>query len=315
MPDLILHHFERSPYSEKIRAILGYKGLPWKSVLQPIIMPKPELTALTGGYRRIPVLQIGADIYCDTALIAEQIELSAPTPSLFPGCPTPSLWPSGDAIWSRLIINWADEYLFWKVARYARGANIDTLPDDFLKDRAAMFRQPPPDKAQVKAEMPHFLSQLEIALPWLNDGLDKTEYIGGSALSLADFSVYHCLWFLRNTPEGGKWLDTFDHINAWMKKIAAIGHGQRTELDRDGALAIARAAEPLPVAAADNTPDSTGIALGDTASVTPETFGTENVVGKVVALSKYRITLARSSDDLGVVHVHFPRLGYVLKRS
>ena len=305
MADLILHHFERSPFSEKIRLMMGYKGLAWKSVLQPIIMPKPELTALTGGYRRIPVLQIGADVYCHTSLIAEQLELRAPTPSLAP---------SGDSIWSRLIISWADEYLFWKVAHYARGANIESLPDDFLKDRAAMFRQPPPDKAHVKAEMPHYQSQLEITLPWINDALATTAYIGGSALSLADFSLYHCIWFLRNTPDGGKWVETFTHISAWMKKIGALGYSQRTELDREGALAVARGADPVPVAAAD-TPDATGIKLGDTASVMPETFGTESVVGKVVALNKQRITLARSSDDLGIIHVHFPRLGYVLKRG
>ena len=304
MSDLILHHFERSPYSEKIRLIMGYKGLAWKSVLQPIIMPKPELVALTGGYRRIPVLQIGADVYCDTGLIAAQLELRAPTPTLAPG---------GDSIWARIIMNWADEFLFWKVARYARGANIEALPDDFLKDRAAMFRQPPPDKAQVKAEMPHFLSQLGVVVPFIDEALAKTSYIGGSAPSLADFSVHHCLWFLRNTPEGGQWVDGFTHINSWMKKISAYGHGQRTELARDAALAIARDATPLAIAPSATALDPTGITLGDMATVTPETFGTEPVTGKVVALSTSRITLARRSDELGDVHMHFPRLGFVLK--
>lgn len=31
MPDLILHHYPSSPFSEKIRLILGYKKLAWKS--------------------------------------------------------------------------------------------------------------------------------------------------------------------------------------------------------------------------------------------------------------------------------------------
>ena len=84
MQELILHHYDMSPYAEKIRAILGYKGLSWRSALQPSVMPKPALTALTGGYRRIPVLQIGADIYCDTALIAARIESLHPAPPIFP---------------------------------------------------------------------------------------------------------------------------------------------------------------------------------------------------------------------------------------
>ena len=73
MPEIILHHYPMSPFAEKVRLILGFKGLHWSSVHIPNIMPKPDLTALTGGYRKTPVLQIGADIYCDTALIADVI--------------------------------------------------------------------------------------------------------------------------------------------------------------------------------------------------------------------------------------------------
>ena len=69
MPMIILHHYEASPFSEKVRAVLGYKQLEWQSVLIPRIMPKPDLVALTGGYRKTPVMQIGRDIYADTHLI------------------------------------------------------------------------------------------------------------------------------------------------------------------------------------------------------------------------------------------------------
>ncbi|MFY0581597.1 glutathione S-transferase N-terminal domain-containing protein [Cystobacter fuscus] len=84
MPQLILHHYPSSPFSEKIRAILGFKGLRWSSVVIPVIMPKPDVVALTGGYRKTPFLQIGSDIYCDSALIADVLERLAPTPSLHP---------------------------------------------------------------------------------------------------------------------------------------------------------------------------------------------------------------------------------------
>ena len=76
MTDIILHHYETSPYSEKVRLGLGLKGLAWASVEIPIIMPKPDLTALTGGYRKTPVLQIGADIYCDSQLIMRAFRLA-----------------------------------------------------------------------------------------------------------------------------------------------------------------------------------------------------------------------------------------------
>ena len=85
MSDLILHHFDPSPFAEKIRLVFGLKGLAWQSVDIPMVPPKPDLTALTGGYRRTPVLQVGADIYCDTRLIALELERRFPTPTLFPG--------------------------------------------------------------------------------------------------------------------------------------------------------------------------------------------------------------------------------------
>src|SRR3954453_12565477 len=84
MTDLILHHYDPSPYSEKVRLGFGLKGLAWVSVELPQIMPKPNLTALTGGYRKTPVLQIGADIYCASPFIMRELDRRYPPPSLYP---------------------------------------------------------------------------------------------------------------------------------------------------------------------------------------------------------------------------------------
>ena len=65
MPEAILHHYQLSPYSEKIRLALGLKALSWRSVEIPVWTPRPKLTPMTGGYRRTPILQLGAEFYCD----------------------------------------------------------------------------------------------------------------------------------------------------------------------------------------------------------------------------------------------------------
>src|SRR6266851_3672405 len=78
MVDIILHHYDTSPYAEKIRVAFGIKGLAWSSVEIPRIMPKPDLMPLTGGYRKTPVLQIGADVYCDTQRILREIDAIDP---------------------------------------------------------------------------------------------------------------------------------------------------------------------------------------------------------------------------------------------
>ena len=81
---VILHHFPQSPFSEKIRLIFGLKKIAWTSVLIARIMPRPDLMPMTGGYRRTPVMQIGADIYCDTQCIIRELERRFREPTLFP---------------------------------------------------------------------------------------------------------------------------------------------------------------------------------------------------------------------------------------
>ena len=103
MPKLILHHFDFSPFAEKARLVLGFKHLPWDSVQIPMVMPKPELMPLTGGYRKTPVLQIGADIYCDTRLIARELERRFPSPTLFP---------DGNRGIALALSHWTDTALF-----------------------------------------------------------------------------------------------------------------------------------------------------------------------------------------------------------
>ena len=137
MNDIILHHYPASPFAEKIRLILGAKGLAWRSVTIPWIMPKPDLMPLTGGYRKTPVLQIGADIYCDTALIARVLDDLQPAPTLYPA----------QAPLAVLLAQWADATLFQAAVVWAMqpggiqailgNPSPETLKT-FATDRAAM---------------------------------------------------------------------------------------------------------------------------------------------------------------------------------
>ena len=174
MADLILHHYATSPFSEKLRLILGYKKLAWKSVIIPQIAPKPDLVALTGGYRRTPVLQIGADIYCDTSLICDVLEHVAPLPSLYPE--------PGKGL-ERVVAQWGDTTLFWASMAYSisgKGAGdlFANAPPEaakaFAEDRKAMsvnmVRHRPGDAA---AAYKSYLRRM-------SDMLDDTDYLLGA---------------------------------------------------------------------------------------------------------------------------------------
>ena len=312
MPDIILHHFNTSPYAEKIRLILGHKNLPWKSVLVPNIMPKPLYTALTGGYRRVPVMQIGADIYCDTALIAAEIERR------FPACP---IMGNLAKDWSAPIINWHDNYLFWKVARYVIGRNADAISDDFLRDRAKMMRldlTPDANRAKGVEETPYILSQLHIALGWLDDALAATGFVSGDAVSHADFALVPSVWFLSTRVSDAPAMieSRFPRLADWLKRVSAAGYGAPEEISGEAALAIARASKPGAQAGdAMKSDETSGISIGDTVSITPESFGTEAVSGVVAAISPHRITLNWTGAEVGDVAIHFPRLGYVVSKT
>lgn len=302
MTEPILHHYEISPFSEKVRLIFGLKGIAWASVIIPQTLPKPDYTALTGGYRRTPSLQIGADIYCDTRLIAEELEHRYPLPSLFPG--------GGDGL-HRAVEAWAEAVLFWPAARATVGVNAAHMLPDFHADRAAMRGLPPPTPDRVRAAGLLAQAQLPPQIAWIAAMLaDGRLYLLGDQPGLADFSVYHCLWFLdrlphKLTPE----LIAAPAINAWMTRIAAIGHGEREEIEAAEAIAAAHASQP------ERPPGSSDPALkpGMMATVEPEERTSAAVSGEIVFASPSRVALRRTDERAGTVHVHFPRLGYVVK--
>ena len=139
--ELILHNYDFSNYAEKARLALGYKRMNWRSVIIPPVAPKPNLTPLTGGYRRTPVLQIGADIYCDTKLILRQLERLQPEPTMYPE----KFSALGDA-----IAYWAEHQLFRPISLYVSGTNLDLLPSDLQADRSHMRGLPIPSEETVR---------------------------------------------------------------------------------------------------------------------------------------------------------------------
>lgn len=300
MTDLILHHFDWSPYAEKVRVLLGIKGLPWRSVLIPMVMPKPDLTALTGGYRKTPVLQVGADIYCDTSLIARELERRYPEPTLFP---------AGDRGLGLTLAPWAERF-FDAGSGLAMGLN-DQLPADLLKDRQAFFSHM--DFASFRGRAPHMFSQVLAHAELVEEQLaDGRPYLTGAHAGLADATAYYVLWMARGfVAVMGEMLQPFAALARWEARMRAIGHGTRTELPSVDALDIARAAQPLPPLGV-ATGDPLALKAGQRVAVTPDDYGKVPVTGELVTLQRQEVAVRRVDERAGEVIVHFPRLGYVV---
>jgi glutathione S-transferase len=307
MTDLILHHFDASPFSEKVRLMLGFKGLAWHSVKVPMIMPKPDVVALTGGYRKTPFVQIGADIYCDTALVARLLDSLVPAPTLFPA----------SAPLAPLLEQWADSLLFSVAVPFAtqpagRAAILAGVPPEILKglaaDRAAfMAGQTRQTVADAGAALAQHLSALDAQLA------DGRSHLLGAEASVADFAVAHCLWFVRLGGTGvAAVFEPFPHVSAWLDRVLSIGHGRSTAMDSGQAVAVAAAATPqAPVA----VHDALGFLAGDAVTVSATDYGTDAVAGLLVGLSNETVVVARQDARAGLVHVHFPRRGYQIRKT
>jgi glutathione S-transferase len=306
--DIILHHYQNSPFSEKIRLILGYKNLAWKSVDIPAIMPKPDLTPLTGGYRRTPVMQIGADIYCDTALMADVLERLYPTPTLYP---------ESCAGLAKTMAQWADSTLFWTMIPYCFQptgiANVfKNMPPEhmqaFVADRAK-FRGTMPRMAipEANAQLRELLARLEHMLA------DGRQYLCGSQSSIADFSVYHCIWFIRDVAVLPEILSHFGKLSTWADRMAAFGHGNFEKFDAQQALHIAR--ESVSAGFDGRTSDDIYAAhLGQQVLIQPADYGIDPVEGELIFSDAQEFALRRHDDRAGTVVVHFPRLGFQLRK-
>jgi glutathione S-transferase len=305
MQQIILHHYPMSPFAEKVRLILGFKGLHWSSVHIPNIMPKPDVTALTGGYRKTPVMQIGADIYCDTSLIADVIEERAPSPTLYP---------VGVAAASRVLAQWADSTLFWTAVPFAmQPAGLAHMFEGVPPETVKAFGD---DRNVFRANMPRMRAAdanaaFALYLERLEETLGKQTFFFGAVPSIADFSIYHCLWFVLRGGPVAKILESFPALQDWRQRVAEFGHGTHEKLDSSAAIAIARDATPAKSA---GNVDSHGLAIGDRVVAAATDTGTDPIEGTLYGATKTRFSIAREDQRAGRVVVHFPRLGFELRR-
>ncbi len=301
MTDIILHHYPTSPFAELARAALGLKGLAWKSVIIPMMMPKPDLVALTGGYGRTPVLQIGADIYCDTAAILDALERHAPTPSLYPA-------PLGPV--HRMVAGWAGAAQFGAhVGAAFKNAPMEALPPGFAEDRKRRFVGF--DFGAMPLFAPHLETQVLASAAWIEASLaDGRHFIGGDAAGHGDLALYSNLWFLTAMPFAAEFAAkamSGPHIGSWYARMVAIGHGNSTEISGTDAIAFAHAATP-----AEALGSVEGWSQGQAVMIRTEQSGDDPVSGSLLRCDAGGITVRRISEKAGEINVHFPRIGQIV---
>ena len=310
MTDIILHHYPESPFSEKIRLLLGYKGLDYHSVVIPMIMPKPDLMPLTGGYRKTPVMQIGADIYCDTAIIARVIDgLSADN----------SIYPVAVEAVAGAIAHWTDTFFFKvavAVAFQPRAMENNPVLSDpskaqaFAADRAELSKGSTELRMAIEVAQPYFIAHLAR----LDHQLAGRGFMLGDSPTIADFSTYHCLWFIQGNPVLGDLFEPCPNVRGWCDRMRGLGQSKALPMTGADAMAVARDASP---GVTDNVEavDVTALSAGDMVEIMPIDYGFNPVSGRLAVATAEELALRRKDDAVGEVAVHFPRLGFQVKKA
>ena len=301
MPEIILHHYPLSPYSEKTRLAMGLKGLTWRSVEIPIWTPRPLLTPMTGGYRKTPILQIGADFYCDTLLILRKLDTLSPTNALYP---------SDNQAMVKALCWWIEKSSFVSAVCLTIGNMGGKFPDELIKERRPFFGQSV-DPADLLPKRELYAQRFTAQLEWLCEMLaDGRAFLLGSKATAADLSAYHMVWFARQN--GGPEIEALlpiARLEKWYDRVSSIGHGRSTSLAPEEAVAIAEKAQPADEQ--EISADGAGIGLnyGDWVSVTPDDYGNA-VFGRLLVWSPEEIILRHEDPSVGRVNLHFPRVGF-----
>ncbi len=309
---IILHEYPASPYAEKVRLTLRLKNLAYARVEQPSIMPKPDLIPLTGGYRRIPVLQIGADIYCDTAIILRELEARYPMAAL--------KLPGHEGI-AQMVAGWTDGRWFQSSVAVIFGEIGDNVPEAFIKDREQLSGRPF-NVAGMKAVAPMMRDQWRARLMLLEERLAGAKgaggglYLIGAKPGLVDVHAYMNVWWMKQAVPAfaDACFESAPLTRAWYDRLTEV-EGQTPEtITSAQAVAIAKDAAPRLVAATTRN-EPQGFAPGERVAVAPDDYGQDWVEGELVHADSQRIILQRISPEAETLHVHFPRAGFLVRRA
>lgn len=301
MTDFILHHHDPSPFAEKIRLVFGLKSIHWGSVQIPMIMPKPDLTALTGGYRKTPVVQCGADVYIDSLLIAQEIERRAPEPTLFP---------AGRIGLTLALGRWSDKAFFEPGAALSMGENPQ-VPEAVIDDRKNFFNFM--DFSKLTESLPAARFQLQAQLKILESALSDSPYLDGERPGYTDVLGWFPVWMTKNNvPSAEELLAPFPRIALWGSRMQTIGHGRREDIDSSVALQLAKDTAPDDSGSVEVNP--LGLQRGDNVVVFADDYGCDEIAGELLHLDHEHIKIRRTDERVGDLNLHAPASGFLLRR-
>ena len=300
---LILHQYDISPFSQKAQKMMGLKGLSWQSVEMPMIAPKPDVEALTGGYRGTPVLQIGRDVFIDNWMIARALdEFDASGPAIN----------AQGELREAALYAWS-ERLFTPLLHAALAAYQSEWNAEFLADRKRVF--PDVDFDTLDASDPDRRSQVRAYLGTVEAQLGLGQgFLGGAQADSWDIHVWGMVWMIHSAlPTLMPIVESLPWLTDWYERMSALGTGDREDAKIDIAWQALKEGptRPLP-----DTPAQEPLAkwVGELVDISAGSADRGSASGRLLAVDQEQVVLAVEPIPGESAQVWFPRFGYHLKQ-
>jgi len=288
-------------------------------------LPRPEITEYLGvTYRRIPILAIGNDVYCDTSIIVNALERRFPATdgygTLFP--PRKHGKNADTGLIKAFAKFYGDNTLFPPATNLIPWNKLSSA---FLEDRGA-FMGVPIDLNVLSTNVGISQGVLSTHLLSVEEQLsDSREWLFDSELpSLADISVHFVLTWAKSFDRKGSLFDIeripntlqwIDRLSQFLNKLKVT---QTPPVRLDGLVAaqkiVSSSHESYSIVGFDSI-EATRLGLKEEqmVQVTAEDNSRNyHTVGKLVALNREEVVLEVQGSK-GLIRCHFPRLGFSIK--
>lgn len=321
-PGIIFFHYPFSPWSQKITAYLAFRGIQYTECHQPVWPPRPDLYALGVKYRRIPVMSIGRDIYCDTVIMFEKLQEMFPDDHV-------SASNGYDRAMEKLLEKWTDVVVF-KYAAAAIPTDMEIMKNkDFVKDRTELWGRDwqknhqdklRPDAIVALRNNFDFIEQMVLA-----DG--RKWVLGGDNPGLADI---HAAWILQwlyfdipgALPENLFSKETHPKTIAWLQRYrdAVASAKERApkpkKVEGDEAVkTILSGGFGEPDLKVDSE-DASGLKKGDEVEGWPADTGQKHRDrGSLVGLTPQQSVIEVKAQDGTTVRIHHPRWNFHIEAA
>ncbi len=226
----VLHQMEMSPFTEKVRRILNFKGVPYREVVhQP-----SQLNARRRLHRaaKLPIVQYQGQTIGDSTQIALFVEEKFPDPPLIP------LDPGARGL-CMMLEDWADESLYFHEMRlrFSMPHNAHRFIPRLVAGETRSLQKLAPAlvrkitdvtlyfQGMGRRDLDTFINDVIRHMEAIAGRLNDQEYLVGSQVTLADIAVWVQLACIIETPEGMEIAADFPQISEWMTRVDAATAG------------------------------------------------------------------------------------------